>query len=174
MATHKWVDMRKRLKHTRYNIRYTINYIFHMFSNAKWWLLYRTICRFHIIKTGLKPGYYDTDTLLEEAMYSLLVKFVEKESGGISGVKNTIKYYADTKIEYDVESNTFLATDAENRKRLYESIEKIYTWYKVDRPALYAKVIEKGICGYQTEEGIFAKDTEMLKILVEIRGTLWT
>ena len=39
----------------------------------------RLFDRYHIIKTGLKPGYQDADTRLMHGMFNLLVDFVEVE-----------------------------------------------------------------------------------------------
>jgi hypothetical protein len=46
-----------------------------------WWIKHRIDPRhrYHVIKTGLKPGYYDIDHLLLHGCFSLLVRFVEEE-----------------------------------------------------------------------------------------------
>lgn len=46
---------------------------------AWWWVRHRTTNRYHVIKTGLEPGWYDTDAVLESVAWSLLVKYVEVE-----------------------------------------------------------------------------------------------
>jgi hypothetical protein len=40
---------------------------------------YRIIDKYHIVKTDLKPNYYDKDTIMLHACFSLLVDYVEKE-----------------------------------------------------------------------------------------------
>lgn len=46
---------------------------------AYWWVRHRTTNRYHVIKTGLPPGWYDTDSILESVAWTLLVKYVEGE-----------------------------------------------------------------------------------------------
>lgn len=50
-------------------------------KNIKYWFMYRFHPKhqYHIVKTGLKPGYYDIDIRMERAMISLLIEFVEQE-----------------------------------------------------------------------------------------------
>lgn len=50
-------------------------------SEAKWWFLYRTFYRYHIVRChGLKPGYYEVEDQMMHAMFGLLVDFVELQS----------------------------------------------------------------------------------------------
>lgn len=46
------------------------------------WFLYRFHpgYRFHVVNTGLKPGYYDKDMIMEAAIIKLLVDFFEDEN----------------------------------------------------------------------------------------------
>lgn len=43
------------------------------------WIRYRTYDRYHIIKTGLPPGYYEIDTLMLNVNFNMLKDFVEVE-----------------------------------------------------------------------------------------------
>lgn len=43
------------------------------------WVLHRTVRRFHVVDTGLEPGYYDKDTLILHGAFSILVDYVEQE-----------------------------------------------------------------------------------------------
>lgn len=49
------------------------------FNDLRYWIRYRIFDKYHIINTGLKPGYYDCYTLLLHGMFNLLVDFVEIE-----------------------------------------------------------------------------------------------
>lgn len=51
------------------------------FHEILWWFLHRfhPKHRYHVIKTGLKPGWVDRDFLFEHLMVKLLIDFVEKE-----------------------------------------------------------------------------------------------
>jgi hypothetical protein len=50
------------------------------YDNVRYWIRYRLFDKYHIIDTGLKPGYADCDTRLLHGMFNLLVDFVEVES----------------------------------------------------------------------------------------------
>lgn len=43
------------------------------------WISYRSYDRYHIVNTGLKPGYYEIDTLMLHANFNMLKDFVEVE-----------------------------------------------------------------------------------------------
>lgn len=53
---------------------------FKWIRNLKWWILYRTTQKYHLVNTKLEPGYYDKDWLMLNACFSLLVDFVEREA----------------------------------------------------------------------------------------------
>lgn len=68
----------------RYPIRHWLNEtlippIERGLGEAKDQFRYRFVQRFHIIDTKLKPGYYDSDTLMLFGMFALLKDFVEIE-----------------------------------------------------------------------------------------------
>ena len=44
-----------------------------------WWVRYRTINRFHVVKTGLPPGYKEVETTMLHVNFTLLKDFVEIE-----------------------------------------------------------------------------------------------
>jgi len=46
-----------------------------------YWLSHRTVDRYHIVRTGLSPGYYDVDEVMFRACFALLGRFVERELG---------------------------------------------------------------------------------------------
>lgn len=49
------------------------------YDYCKWWVRSRVFDRHHIVKTGLEPGYWDTDTRMLHGMFNLLVDHVEIE-----------------------------------------------------------------------------------------------
>ena len=61
-------------------------------DDVSWWFIHRfnRHHHYHIIRTGLKPGYYDTDDLLEAAIITLLYRFVEEERDGPGEIKAAI------------------------------------------------------------------------------------
>jgi hypothetical protein len=57
-----------------------------------WWVRYRTINKYHVIKiNSLKPNYYDTDTRLLHGMFDLLVDFIEEEKAHMERIFSTEK-----------------------------------------------------------------------------------
>lgn len=56
------------------------------------WLVYRTVNRYHILKTGLPPGYIGTDLIMLHANFNILKDFVEKS-------RASRNYWGDTSIK---------------------------------------------------------------------------
>lgn len=59
--------------------RNIVNRSLEPFNSVKWWIRYRIFDRYHVINTGLKPNYWDTDTRMFHGMFNLLVDHVEVE-----------------------------------------------------------------------------------------------
>jgi hypothetical protein len=59
--------------------------VFYKIYNIKFWILHRIHPKWkmHVVKTDLKPGYYDTDYVLLHAAFSCLGRYIEecKDSG---------------------------------------------------------------------------------------------
>lgn len=49
------------------------------FTNVVYWIRYRTTHKYHVIKTGLKPGYSEIETIMLHSNFTLLKHFVEVE-----------------------------------------------------------------------------------------------
>ena len=56
----------------------------HKYENICNWIRYRTYNRYHIVKTGLSPGYHCNDTIILNANFSILKTFVERELASFS------------------------------------------------------------------------------------------
>ena len=54
--------------------------VFKQFIDLKYWIIYRTINKFHIVNLHTKPGYSDVTERLIHANFCLLAEFVEKEN----------------------------------------------------------------------------------------------
>jgi hypothetical protein len=52
-------------------------------SDLMWGIRYRTYDKYHVIRTGLKPGYYEIDTRMLHCNFSLLVSYVELQLAGM-------------------------------------------------------------------------------------------
>lgn len=53
--------------------------VFSPFTLLRRWIRYGIFDKYHVIKTGLRPNYYDADTRMLHGMFNLLVDFVEVE-----------------------------------------------------------------------------------------------
>lgn len=49
------------------------------FKELKSWIRYRVFDKYHVVKTGLKPGYHEIDSRMLHSLFQLLVDFVEIE-----------------------------------------------------------------------------------------------
>jgi hypothetical protein len=87
------------------------NYIGYKLKNIIWFIKYRTTHKYHIVKTGLKPNYYDMDTRMLHVNFNLLKEFVEKS------------HYNEI-VDYD--------TNDEDRK-IFQEINFLYKWWTQDR-----------------------------------------
>jgi len=60
-------------------------YFFRRLHRARMWLTYRLVKRhrYHLVDTGLAPGYYDCDILMLHACMALLKRYVVDECGGL-------------------------------------------------------------------------------------------
>ena len=118
-------------------------------SDPYYWVKYRTVSKFHVVDTGLEPGYYDKDHLMIHACFTLLVQFVEKEQP---------YYYDDPPMESDPE------WDPKHYKEKTEIME-LYNWWK-NRP--------KGEHNYENSLAAHEEDQRQLHRLIDIRPRMWT
>ena len=81
------------------------------FHNLKWNILHRfhPKHRYHMVPTGLKPGYYDPDTLIFNATFTLLTEFVE----------NNIKW---DRVDWE--------GDDEGHRKAWAEMNDLVHWYK--------------------------------------------
>lgn len=59
------------------------------FNSVRYWVRYRLFDRYHVVPTGLKPNYYDTDSRMLHGMFQLLVDYIEVEKAWIHYVFGT-------------------------------------------------------------------------------------
>lgn len=125
--------------------------------DLKYWVLYRTTRRhaYHVVRTDLKPGYYDTDIRMLHAMMTLMVQFVEEELEGREDLVEKLELYrADGHSKWEV---------------AYQTLLEIYDWWKDPirrRHRRKSTIVD--------EEFMRQWENEMLIKLIEIRGYLWT
>ena len=130
------------------------------FRNALYWIQHRTWDKYHVLQTGLRPGYQDADVRMLHANFSLLVDHVEielawlyrfcfktkenplkvsfwkRKFGGFRNAEWGLTYLKDV-IQEKPEDKTIKSEvfvwEKENDK--CQKIIDLYTWWTVDRPA---------------------------------------
>lgn len=151
---------------------------------ARLWVLYRTHPRhkFHLVDTGLKPGYYDQDILILHACMSLLGNYI-KWHGGLEDLD---RFSRDLRAHPD--QNAPEGLDASQADQQDEATA-IYRWWTIERPQAHAAHKQDGMRVFGRESkplpgeadayhnqdlALDAKDQEMLHRLIDIRPGLWT
>lgn len=109
-------------------------------SGFIWAIRHRTINKYHVIKTDLKPSYYEIETLMVHGLFSLLVRFVEEEHKGVNDLQDYIMFLKKSKkddenipeeqrydYDYDIQSH-------QEALRLYHWWKFIYPKYEENDP----------------------------------------
>jgi len=121
------------------------------YRKIKNYIRFRTLAKYHIIDTGLKPNYYDKDTILLHGMFSLLVDFIENEKAHMYIISNN--YHNNNLVQFWKKINIFRnrykyknkiaglaylswemtlnGSQAESAKEQYE----LYKWWTEIRPS---------------------------------------
>jgi hypothetical protein len=167
-ATHPtWVRIERYIKTNHpivFFFQYTAPRVFrrqlHKLSRLKWGILHRTIHRFHVINTGLTPGYYDSDVRMLHACFALLTDYMETKFRGLTPheMAPKVKEWAD---------------DAGNSYP--NEIYDLYFWWTVERPARLSISDLTDDRGDFLDQDQFHHDQDdgMLIRLMKIRRYLW-
>jgi len=105
--------------------------IFYKLQRANHWLLYRLhpAHRYHIVKTDLKPGYYDVDTIMLHSCMTLLCRYVEQECGGVAELEKWTEDLRKPGSEGYGPRNC-----VDEQVDIQSSALAIYHWWKIDKP----------------------------------------
>lgn len=123
------------------------------------------------VKTGLDKGFYDKDTLMLHACFSLLKDFVELELVPFT------KYHSDSvdlspeeALDRVIKESTEYGNQAETK--IYEEIKVLYFWWESRRflPGLDLCDIDFSVDPCWS----YDRDDSMLKRLIDVRRALWT
>lgn len=156
-------------------------------KDAIYWFKYRIQPRhkYHIVRTGLPPGYYDEDTRILHACMTALCEYVEQ---GCDGEAELEKFNADLR---DPSSHVHGTEELnlEQAKQQEEALA-IYRWWKYQKPADEKRqddaltewhdnrdkpgTQERWEAMNEIEAKVAADEQAMLHRLIEIRPTLWT
>jgi len=128
------------------------------FRNALYWIRHRTWDKYHVLQTGLRPGYQDADVRMLHANFSLLVDHVEVELawmyrfcfntkenplkvsfwkrkfGGFRNAEWGLKYL-NQKIKSPENQDPMCSILDKQERVNSKKIIDLYTWWTVDRPA---------------------------------------
>ena len=142
-SSEDWADWKNEMKE-KYPIRYFLNQDFestfvwpitHRIQRVQEWVRYRTTRRYHIVSTGMKPGYSDVTERMLHVNFNMLKDFVEIEKARMwdwgeqpkmeqPGVSHLI-----WEIGLDAD-NKFHNQQSANAREQYE----LYDWWTNIRP----------------------------------------
>ena len=110
-----------------------LNPFHYSWDHKIWWVRHRTINRYHVIKTGLEPNYYDIDTLMVHGLFSLLCRFVEDEHEGISGIDKRIEELKKgDELDKDIPEGQRYNYEKDIAE--LEQVKRLYKWWKEEYP----------------------------------------
>jgi len=144
-------------------------------QDARYWLRSRfhPKYRYHIVKTGLRPGYYDEDTLILHSCMALLERFVAWHDG-----EHALEAFSKELLE---KPDVWGCGHDEMLPQVKKQTEAlaIYRWWKREYPAKKAHI--ESLWGtsvpgeeiFALEEKIVDEEQLMLHRLIEIRPSLW-
>lgn len=91
-------------------------------SDFRWWLAYRLcpVHRYHVVDTGLRPGYHDEREILLHASFAVLTRFVERQR-------------TDGHVNWDSDPD---------HARVWAEMQAMDHWWRVERPARESKLPE--------------------------------
>ena len=128
------------------------------FRNALYWIQHRTWDKYHVLQTGLEPGYQDADVRMLHANFNLLVDHVEielawmyrfcfntkenplkvsfwkRKFGGFRNAEWGLKYL-NQKIKSPENQDPMCSILDKQERVNSKKMLDLYTWWTVDRPA---------------------------------------
>ena len=129
-----------------------------------YWLRTHTVDRYHMVDcgrqyklTGYRWGWTDVDHLMLLALFELFMRFVEDEDGL-------------SDLAYQVEA----CPDQPERRRVYAEAVTLHWWWTVLRPKQHEPTYTSKVGAHIDFDRLDAMDTEMMRRLIAIRGSLWT
>lgn len=187
--------LRKKLRRLRINL---LGYL----MDIERWVAYRTYDKYHIVNTRLAPQYYDKDTIILHACFSILVDFIEIElaSGNWtveSKDKISWKQYLLREINWKwpisflipsfrsrrhgLEYLEFISSEVnsnDEEKKVWEQIKTLYLWWKDIRPNRKDPNEESGLNEYwdainsKYPEGVHYFEPTKSGLAVEMKSRL--
>lgn len=148
--------------------------------DANWWVLHRTTHRYHMLDTGLDPGWHDEDTMILHACMAMLGRYIRSHGG----IDSLAKFSEELRAEHD-----FMAEAGSQASDQDEAVA-IWRWWTETRVVNEARMVVLLTLLYgngfsmprdqdlESEfralgDKIAADEQSMLHRLVEIRPSLW-
>jgi hypothetical protein len=179
-ATHEnWKEFKKRQKAAQpvaYWFLETaprwIDRRLYRFGNGIWAILHRVHPRhrYHVVKTDLKPGYYDIDTLMLHTNMALLVRYVEDEMGGIAQIEERARWLS---IAHDPNAPPEWNDHSDEINSLHD-IKAIYIWWKQYQYRQNEIWELPPNASWMAEQQLANEEDEMLIKLIKLRHGMWT
>jgi hypothetical protein len=138
-----WKYVEKNIQHIKW---FFCRSPLRVLRDLSWWVRHRTTNRHHVLNLGLKPGWWDTDTKLLHASFTLLEDYVELEKPF-----KTIEW-----------------NDDDSSREYANEIHSLYLWWK------HHKAMSTDSVSWELENANYEEETANLIRLIKIRGTLWT
>lgn len=139
-----WKYVEKNIKHAKW---FWCRSPLRVAHDLWWWIRHRTTNRYHVLRIGsLTPGWWDVDTRLLHASFTLLESYVENEK--------PFKH-----IEWN---------DTDESREHANEIHSLYMWWK------WRKSADLDYESLEEENERYNEETENLIRLMKIRMTLWT
>jgi len=123
---------------------------FSRINDIKWWFLHRfhPKYRYHIIKTGLKPGYYDSDSRILRACFGELNNFVENCADKIDWRSSSDEHF-----------------------QAYCTMKELWYWWNCMRGNEWKELDDA--FSFEKEGKLILKDNQQLIKLMKIRHFMW-
>jgi len=163
------------------------------FSDLYWGIAHRTFDKYHIIKTDLKPGYYDINIRMVSALYALVKDFVEIEMTQKKGkeaivyleerIKNNFQSQINKHDEIKEDDFSYNHSDfcrcLEDDSEVCLEILPIYRWIVIENPEMQIKIKKLEEDG-KYEEAFNVElehsriENTMLHKIINNRNIMWT
>ena len=154
-----------------------------MFKNIYYWFAYRFIPkhRYNILRTGLKPGYYDPSEQILYAVFNSFAEWYETSHHLMARDEEEIREMLTPVFKGDLIGKDYYETN----KKTFEELKSLYVWWTeiVKRDPM--KWIEEQVFhkdkdpvsnfrfDSELEEKLEEECTDKLKLLVSHRKSMW-
>jgi len=132
-------------------------------SDARWWVLHRVHPkhRYHVVSTGLPPGYHDPDTIILHVAFEQLMRFHKHWDWSGDPQKYAEAHVADIPLDADYRQGVW-----DHRFGFASDVEELVSYWKNRKESWDTDSMAD-------EEKINEQDEKMLHKLVSIRLGLW-